>query len=103
MVNILTDDFQQLADRYLIAIKRIRLIRKDGADIIITPQPGKPQGPPHIAVFRDEFETLTGKHARELKEVRVIHKLGGATQFFPRGTPESEVWKSTITKEEMNA
>jgi hypothetical protein len=103
VVNILTGDFQDLSDRYFNAIKRIRLIRKAGDDIVITPQPGKQQGPALIGVFRNDFETLTGKHARELKEVRVLHKEGGASQFFPRGTPESDVWKSIITKEELDA
>ena len=91
----LVDEVRALASRYSVAIKRIRVIGKDGADLCMVNAPETPSAPPG---------TVLNSYADEIQEVRVILKEGqGASQFFPEGTPEKVVWDAVVTKEEMMA
>lgn len=56
-----------------------------------------------MGLYQNDFDIITAKYAATVQEVRVIlNNESGASQFFPPGTPESVVWGSTITKEELN-
>ena len=53
--------------------------------------------------YQSDFDAVTAKYAAILQEVRVILKEdSGASQFFPPGTPESVIWASIISREELN-
>lgn len=102
----LVDEVRALAYTYSVAIKRIRVIGKDGADLCMVTAPETPSAPPGTVLnsYQRDFDVLVNSYADEVQEVRVILKEGqGASQFFPEGTPEKVVWDAIVTKEEMMA
>ena len=96
---------QLLANKYAAAIKCIRLIQKGNNLVPIIVPDDRPV--PILQVntmtaYQQDFNEFTERYRDMLKEVRVIFKGGsGASQFFPKGTPESVVWESVIPKEEL--
>ncbi|MFA6364255.1 hypothetical protein [Methanoregula sp.] len=98
----LVNDAQALADLYCVIVKKIRIIRKAGEDFVIRPARTIVGSPLPIAYKSHDFEVFTDKYP-EIKEVRVIFSMGGAAQFFPAGTPESVIWASNVSTEEMEA
>lgn len=92
---------QHLANKYCTAVRDIRLIQRNGSFVPVIVPDGKPV-PVSLSAFQQDFGEFTEKYRDELKEVRVIFKDGaGASQFFPRGTPDKVIWESVIPKEEM--
>lgn len=102
---MLESDFQQLANRHAAAVKRIRIIRKSGSDIVIEPDKDIMKVIPQLlGVYKNDFDTMTAKYAGTIREVRVILRNdAGASQFFPKGTPDHVIWSSTVSKEELEA
>ena len=97
----LLNDAQALANQYCAMVKKIRIIRKVGDDDVIRPASAVPVGSALPTAYKSrDFEVFTNKYP-EIEEVRVIFRMGGAAQFFPAGTPESVIWSSNVSKEEM--
>ena len=102
----LADEAQALANKYAVAIKRIRVIGREGKDLCTVTAPDNPAAPPGTVFnqYQRDFDTLTNKYSDDVQEIRVILKEGqGASQFFPEGTQERVVWDAIVTKEEMNS
>ncbi len=97
------NDAQALANQYCAMVKKIRIIYEDGEDDIIRPTGAALLGQPLQTAYKSrDFEVFTNKYP-EIEEVRVIFRMGGAAQFFPAGTPESVIWSSNVSTEEMEA
>jgi hypothetical protein len=97
---------QYLADRYCMAIKEIRLIRKtDPAQLIFAPKRKEPDMS-RVFInmpFNKEFSEFTEEYRSVVQEVRVIYFNGcGAVQFFPAGTPDKVVLNANISPDELN-
>jgi hypothetical protein len=104
-MNLMETECQELADKYCMAIKEIRLIRRtDPAPLIITPtrKPELMAVPFQNLPFNREFQDFTKKYCHMVQEVRVIYFNGcGAAQFFPPGTPDRVVLTSNVPPEEL--
>jgi len=97
------EDMQALTNHYGTGIKFSRILCRDGRVHVFQPGAGtNPVTGLTMTTYQADFGNFVEKYTEDVQEVQVIFKDGaGASQFFPKGTDERQVWKSIIPKEDL--
>jgi hypothetical protein len=102
-MNSIIMDVQALVNHYGTGIKFVRILYRNGLTQTFRQGAGtNPVSGLNMTTYQADFGNFVEKYAEDVQEVQVIFKDGaGASQFFPKGTDERQVWKSIIPKEDL--